>query len=457
MNKLDIYYKSPSILQNIMISVGKYYSDLKFRKYIDIINRELEKTEKFSLNELKELQREKLRKLIDVAYNNVEYYNNLFKKIKLHPSDIKDLEDLKKIPFLTKDDVKMNYKKLINYSIPAKRYFYSHTSGTTGSPLQFVMDNYTQAYYRSHIIRHRRWHGMKVGKDWCASFGGRRVVKNEKLPLWRYDFPDKLIIYSTYHMNDQNMFEYYKHIRKKKIKYIKGYPSNLFIFAKFLNNNGFKLPMKAVFTGAEPLYDFIRSEIEKAFLSEVSDFYGNSEETARAYDCEYHNGLHVAMESIIMEIDNPDNDNFGEIIGTSLTNYAMPFIRYKTGDLTKILNKECNCGRKHLLIENVKTKREDIIYTKSGKYLSPSILTFPFKEIKHGVIERSKIIQENKGEITILIQKGINFESGEIDKLVFEFNQLLNGDINVKISFDEIPIDPEKKFRWVENRVINEK
>ena len=453
MDKLTIYYSLPYWIQNILLSSWKYFEDVKFKKYITIINKEIENTENYSLNELEELQREKLMKLINIAYNNVEYYRKLFNKIKLRPSDIKNLGDIKKIPILSRDDIRNNYKKLINYYIPKKELFNSHTSGTTGSPLHFIMDNYTQAYYRAHIIRHRRWHNMKVGKDWCASFGGKRIVNIEKLPLWRYDFPDKLVIYSTYHMSDENMYEYYKHIHRRKIRYIKGYPSNLFIFAKFLNDNKLKLPMKCIFTGAEPLYSFIKQELEKAFNNRISDFYGNSEETSRAYDCKCHNGLHMAMESIFMEINNPDNDGYGEIVGTSLTNYVMPFIRYKTGDYTKIINKNCKCGRKHILIDYILTKKEDIIYTKSGKYLSPSILTFPFKNIKNNVIERSQIIQEKKGQIIIKIQKGAYFDNNEIDRLIRNFYKLLKDDLEISIEYTDIQIKPGKKFRWVENKI----
>ncbi len=445
MKTFDIYYKMPYMIQNALIFIGKYYNDRNIDRYLYKIFNELKETEKYSLEELKELQRERLKNIVKIAYTKTKYYNDLFKKNNLHYTDIKELEDIKKIPLLTKKDIRENYKEMFNYSINKKDIFYSHTSGTTGTPLQFAMDYYTQAYYWAHMLRHRYWHNAYAKKEWMASFGGKKILGNNKDPLWRYDYADKLIIYSTFHFNNENMYKYYKHIKRKGIKYIKGYPSNIFIFASFLNKYNLQLKIKNVFVGAEPVYDFMRIAIEKAFQCKIADFYGNSEETARAYDCEEFQGLHIAMESILMEIE----DDYSEIIGTNLTNVAMPFIRYKTGDYTKIINKKCLCGREHILIEPIKTKHEDIVYTKTNKLLSASILTFPFKDIKAGVIERSQIIQYEKGKIIVYIQKGDAFDKMEIKKLIDNFNTLFGNEIEVSIEYKNIDFTPGQKFRWV--------
>lgn len=452
-----LYNNSPIWLQNMYIWAGKSLENGRSMKYVPTINSELRRTETFSRAELEELQLERLKNLVCFAYENVPYYHDLFDSVKLHPSDICELEDIRKIPLLNKQTVRLNAERMVSHNANAREIWCSHTSGTTGTPLSFIMDLRTQSYYQAHIVRHRRWFGYEYD-EYCGSLGGKKIIPpgQKEGPYWRYDRPDKLIVFSTFHLDPKTMDDYMSFIRKKEIRYLKGYPSNLYIFAQHILGRDETLPMKVVFTGAEPVYLHMRDAIQKAFQCEVADFYGQSEEVARAYECPEHEGYHVAMESTLVEIvdERGDPSDEGEIVGTSLTNFAMPFLRYRTGDLSGFIVGECLCGRAHVRIKQVQTKLEDIVITKSGRRLSPSNLTHPFKPIDPLAIERSQIIQKDVGSIVILVQPGPRYGVQTKKALVSNFEERFGSELAVDVKVvPEIPISGDAKFMWVKSEI----
>jgi len=454
--KPKIYNVSPVFLQNAFITVDRLIDSARFSQLVSKIEEELEVSERWSRGDLEELQNERLRKLIEHAYRNVPYYNELFKQHKLKPSDVRGKKDLPKIPFLTKDVVRDNFHKLLAINVSRKELFHSHTSGTTGSPLEFYMDRYTQAFYRAHIRRHRRWWGYNFD-EYCASFGGKVVVPpwRSKPPFWRYDLPEKLIVFSSFHLKPEFIDPMIEFMQRKKIRCLKGYPSNLFILAQYLREKEVILPMKWVFTGAEPVFDYMREVIEAQFAAKVADFYGQSEEVARAYQCPERAGYHIAMESTLIEVikDNgevAEEGEYGEIIGTSLTNFAMPFIRYRTGDVTRFLKKSCPCGRQHPLIDQVIAKFEDIIVGKDGRLISPSPLTHPFKPINPKAILKSQIIQNEVGKIIIRIVRGPEYDKTQERLLLRGFEERFLGQLEVEIVYvPDIERTNAGKYRWV--------
>jgi phenylacetate-CoA ligase len=130
----------------------------------------------------------------------------------------------------------------------------------------------------------------------------------------------------------------------------------------------------------------------------------------------------------------------------------MPLIRYQTNDVTALKTKECPCGRKFPLIEDITTKAEDILTTKDGRYISPSVLTHPFKPL-HNVVE-SQIIQEDLEHIRIKIVKRETYNNGDSKFLLDEFKKRLGAETKIEIEFvDSIPRTKAGKFRWVISKV----
>ena len=155
----NIYDFSPFFIQNVILSnEGKKLLSQRFDENYQRIVNLWEKTQWYSRGELEDYQNEKLRMLINHIYENVTYYQKIMRGTKLVPSDIKNIKDLHKLPILTKNDVKENYKELISKS--SGRLWEGHSSGTTGSPVDVLWDSNTIAVHNAAIWRHRQWAGF---------------------------------------------------------------------------------------------------------------------------------------------------------------------------------------------------------------------------------------------------------------------------------------------------------
>jgi len=458
----SIYDKSPTLMQNILLSsYGLYLNYQRYGKKFEDKYRHFEKMQWWDYDRLVAYQNTRLQKLIKFAYENVPYYHRLMKKEGLKPADIKSRKDITKLPILTRDDIKRNFDALLSKGlgrIDRKKLLKGHTSGTTGSPLEFYWDQNTCIVNNVVHWRQKSWAGIKL-HDRCAVLLGRTVVPIEKKipPFWRMNYVHNTLWLSSFHLTIGNLALYVEKLQQFRPKYIEGYPSTLFILAKFLHSRKQTLPLKAALTSSETLYPVQREIIERSFACKVFDYYGLAERVVFATECSAHQGHHLNMDYGITEIVNDNGDpvnagHMGWIVGTGLHNYAMPLIRYKTNDVSAIGVKHCSCGRRFPLLQDVTTKAEDIITTKDGRFISSSVLTHPFKPLVN-IIE-SQIIQEDITNIKIKIVKSHAYRDEDTESLLTEMQRRLGPGMEIHIDFvNEIPRTSNGKFRWVVSKV----
>lgn len=457
-----IYDKSPVFLQNAILSgyssiLDKQRYGGRFNDYRDFLN----KSQWFKHEELINYQNEQLNKLLHHAYNTVPYYRNTFEQNKLRPADIKSYKDLSKLPILTKEDIKKNFNDLISTNFNISKVTKGHTSGTTGSPLEVCYDSDTIFITYAALDRMYDWAGCRLSKngDKIVVARGNVIVpvKQKKPPFWRYNHYHNQLLVSAFHMSEENLGHYFRELESFKPKVIDGYPSTLYILAKYLKNNNLKFPVHTVISSSETLFDFQKELIEDRFSCKIFDYYALAERVLFSTECEKHEGHHMNMEYGIAEICD-DNSNpvpigeSGRLIGTSLHNYAMPLIRYLTDDIAAIKNEICSCGRELDLMDDVTTKAEDTITLKDGRLISPSILTHPFKPMTS--IEGSQIIQKEYDQIIIKIVPRSEYKDSDTDVLIKGLQERLGEDVKINIEFiDELPRTKNGKFRWVISEV----
>jgi phenylacetate-CoA ligase len=258
-------------------------------------------------------------------------------------------------------------------------------------------------------------------------------------------------------MSESNLTRFFDELSKFKPTVLDGYPSTLYILAKYLKNRNAKFPVKAVISSSETLYDFQREVIEESFQCQMFDYYALAERVIFTTECGHHSGHHLCMEYGLAEIVGQHNQQLekgenGRLVGTSLFNYAMPLIRYVTNDMTSIKKDICGCGRELYLVDDVTTKAEDTLTLKDGRLISPSVLTHPFKPLNN--IEGSQIIQKKVDEIIIKIVPRQGFNTSDTNHLRREFQARLGNDIQVEFEIiDKLPRSPNGKFRWVISEV----
>jgi len=265
------------------------------------------------------------------------------------------------------------------------------------------------------------------------------------------------MLMSSFHLKADNLPAYYAAIREFKPRVLDGYPSSVYVLAKTLLNRGERLPLHAVITSSETLYDFQRTAIEEAFQCRVFDYYAAAERVVFSVECERHEGHHVCEEYGITEI--LDNENRevspgheGFMAGTTLHNEAMPLIRYLMSDRTAYKTQSCSCGRPLPLLEDVTTKAEDLLRLKDGRLIPPSVLTHPFKPLE--CIEASQLIQTDLDHLLIKLVPRPDYTPAHAAQLERELKARLGQDMKIDIELtDHLQRTASGKFKWVISKI----
>jgi len=372
-----------------------------------------------SYPELKADQDSQLRTMIEYAYTNVPYYHRVFRELNIKPDDIKGISDLERLPILTKEIIKQNWDEFIPLNINKTRYYSQATGGSTGTPLKYRLDKFDRFLGGALMYRGWGYGGYKLG-DKMVFLAGLSLNVGTKA----HEISRNIKKLSSYDMGEEDMRSYVKIINLLNPRFIRGQAYSIYFFSKWIKDNDLSIqnPL-SVFTTAEMLYPHMREMIEDVFNCKVYDGYGLNDGGISAYECPEHSGLHIDTERSVMEVVNQDghqmNDGEGQILATSLHNYAMPFIRYDTGDLGHIISENCNCGRGYRLLKRVTGRQLEMLMTPEGKYIHGFFFNHILKEI-NGVKE-FQVLQKTLNKIVIKIVPEDDFD----DKLLDQINKQL--------------------------------
>lgn len=457
-----MYAATPTWVQNLILTgfsarLERERYGGRYPEFRDLLAR----TEWLPHAELQAYQDERLRAVVAYAYENVPYYRRSFDERKLKPSDICGREDLEKLPLLTRDDIRRNFDDLRSRTVSAKALRTGHTSGTTGTPLTVGYDQETVWMTYAVFDRHYRWASCKLGRDGnrIAVARGNVIVPltQRRPPFWRLNSLQHQLLLSSFHMSKENLPYYFEELDRFKPEVVDGYPSTLYLLAKFLKSIGRTFPVRAAITSSETLYDFQRQAIEESFACRVFDYYALAERVAFSHECERHQGHHLAMEYGFTEIVGDDGEpqprgSAGKLVSTGLHNLAMPLIRYVTNDVSSLRREFCGCGRGLELMEDVTTKAEDVLTLKDGRMISPSVLTHPFKPLDS--IEGSQIVQTAPDAVTVRIVAGSGYHDALTTHLVTELQARLGQDVRIDVQMvDALEYSKNGKFKWVISHV----
>lgn len=454
----SFYAHSPVLVQNAMLTAyGWKLARLRFgggfKKYLE----ELLRSQRYSESELAELQNEKLRALIRHCYDNVPYYSQQFRDLKLTPQDFQDAVDLQKLPVLSKDTVR-DHPDLFN----ARNYLHRpcemvSTSGTTGTTLRIRVDAEGRRKNYAFFARFKLWAGVDVAPR-TATFAGRPIVSPEarRPPFWRYNLAANTLLFSSYHLSEKNMPAYLEKLQKWDPEMIDTYPSSLEILASFALEHGIAGPHpRAVITSSETLRPDQRAVIVSAFKTKILDQYGGAEQACFISECENGN-YHVHPEFGVTEFlaDSSGSSESGmSIIATGFTNWATPLLRYNTGDRAIPSTRECRCGRKFKIVDQILGRQDDLLIAPGGRRIGR--LDPVFKGLQ--TVRRAQIIQETLQRIRVRLVPGKGFLPEHQESIRHELQKRIGEDLEYVFEIvDEIPVGAGGKFRAVISKIGKE-
>ena len=417
--------------------------------------RTLRKNTWLSSSELEKNQLKKLRHILKYAYENVAFYHERFNMAKVKPDDIKSVEDLRKIPVLTKSEVQRNFTSLISNGIEIERCKKEKTSGTTGIPLTIIAEKRASYIMAANKLGHYVENGVKLFRDRCVLL---LPARDSYKPTLVGSFLKQFGIFRRVLISTQDPIEnVIDRLANFKPDVIDAYPSFLLLLARELEKRGNVIQPRLVFASGELLDARSRKLINSAFEVEMFDVYGCTEAGCVAWECSEHAGYHINMDLVATEFvkngEHVTEGETGEIILTPLFNYAMPLIRYRIGDIGAPSNEHCPCGRGLPLMKVLEGRFEDFIVLPSGRIITPLVTSRYFDNIE-GIAEY-RIIQKKRDDFVIRIV----LEEGHNDYLLTQLSDRFKKGFgeDVTINIEVLDVIPRKgKLRRVVSMLTRE-
>lgn len=414
----------------------------------------LEKTQWWSRSELEHFQQERLQALLKHAYEEVPYYHKIFRELELKPQDIKNGDDLQKLPILTKEDIRKNLADLTAKNYSKQELIPSATGGSTGEPMRFFIDKEWGVWNMAAAYREWSWAGYNFGDKIAYLWGAPQDLSHQdELKTKIFNLMHRRMMLDAFDMTEKTLDEYVRTLRKFKPRVINAYASAVYLMAQYMENRGIDdIRPKAILTTADMLFGYKRMTIEKAFGCEVFDYYSGRDTTLQAGECPEHSGYHLAIENAVVEFVNDTEHvapgELGKIIITDLSNYAMPFIRYEIGDLGMPSDEICSCGRGLPLMKSIKGRILDTIITPDGKYLTGEFFPAIFADYDVKGINEFQIIQKRKDKLLIKIVKGNDYSDEDFSLYLNIIRKHVGEEMKIDVGFVEsIPLTRSGKHR----------
>lgn len=377
---------------------------------------------------------ERLERVLTHAARYVPYYRRTIAPLQHRFASMIDRLDLSELPCLTRDIVRERGAELRSEARPRGGTATVRTSGTTGTPAEFLVDAESNRAQFACLWRVLNWTGYR--------FGDRFVdIRRNPMPgpATRYDWRQNCLVLPVYEFRKENVPRYLERIRRFDPALIKAYPSALDLLCRWMRELdlvGYR--PRAVLTCAETLLDHQRAAIDAVLGCPRFDFYNHNERAGLISTCE-HGTYHVHEAYSHLEPVDADGAAAGpaaggEIVTTTLHNLVMPLIRYRTGDrCTAGPNESCPCGRTYRRVGRILGRITDVIVTPDGRHLGG--LEHAFMESPG--VRLSQIVQEDVDELQVNIVRGVTFSPTDVARIDAGLRRVVGDTMRIRFNFVE--------------------
>jgi len=405
--------------------------------------------EKWSLEKIEKYQIDAFQKIFKSA-KQIPFYKDLYEKAGVLDLKIKSLEDLKLLPVIDKAMCReMGYEDyFLSKNIPET--IITPTSGSTGNPFQVRIPERLELSSPLRVIYAMRQFG------WKPHYKG--------LEIWVGEIkPHKTIMRKIGLLKSISIFEppdvIKKVIEKEKPKYIFSNRTSFDVLVDYLQKIKFDYKPKFLLCSAGEVHKHHRQKLEDFFQAKLINVYGCIEAPTIAYSCPEHDQFHVFQTNVIAEIINKrmiDGEEFGDLAITNLSNNLMPFIRYKTGDVLRVIDERCQCKRSSQIIGEIMGRSDDLIKLKDGRVFNYLHFWVRFKKpllVDYiDKIEQYKIwFNKSSEEILFQFRLSSNVTKEEGMVIITGILKEYFSDVNCRFEIVEsIPLSKSGKFKIIE-------
>ena len=415
---------------------------------------ELRQSEFWPAEQLSELADARLRGLVSYAAKHVPYYREMFARERLDPREIQTLNDLPKIPMLTREILRDRFEDLKSDEFESHRPILGQSGGSTGERRRFWLSQRSMDLELAAARRHYDAVGYRDG-DRCAGLYFPLEGELADHLFWD-EWQGRMRCLNTRLLSRERLHAMVGAAVSFRAEVLWAYPSHLELFVRYVQETGDdRFRPRVIVTNAEVLYEYQREHARRVLGCDVFDWYGLGEHVAAAAECDQH-GYHIPEEILAVEIvagyREAPVDEPGEIIGTSFENYAQPLIRYRTGDFAVRRHDRCPCGRSHAMLREIGGRTQDIVSTPEGGW----------RAFRHGLFGAEDVIgldaiQLEQVEMRRFVARavapqGLSEEARSV--LARRVIEAIGFDATVEIVFvDDIPRTERGKRRLVISRV----
>lgn len=378
------------------------------------------------------------------AYENVPFYHRRFDEAGVKPSDVQWVEDLSKIPLTSKEEVQAAPRDFISGSVDMSKCIHASTSGSTGIPLTVLEDKASADYSGALWARALLENGLKLSDKMA-------IIKN---PAY---FPKRKGMLKLLRRKYVSLFDDVERQLEILADYqpdvMRGVTSSMERIAAANKSGGSLIKPRLVFSGAELMNEGYRKEISSSFSCDVLDYYGCVEFGLLAWECREHRGYHLNVEGTVVEFLSGGEavgiGEEGEVVCTSLGNYAMPLIRYRLGDVAVPSDEACPCGVTLPLMKMVKGRADDFVVTPDGRHIYASPLFYNIYTRMEG-IEQFRIVQDRRDKLRIqlVLRKDFPNENQVLEEAKKKIQDFFGENMHIELELlEKIERDPAGKLR----------
>jgi phenylacetate-CoA ligase len=448
----------PILLKSLILPVAERALKWPIQRTLSEIN----ETQWWDLERLRELQLAKLSRTLLHAKRTVPYFGKLLHDTREVRIEEEPLAVYAELPYLTKETVRENFPHgIVSTEFSPSECKKTATAGSTGKPLEYLVSRDGYAAWWAHHLRAFEAAGYRLGDRIVYLASIRELTASRRIR----DFLIRQIQLDAYESSDELFERYIDRIRKFRPRILRGYPEMLFLAADLVERRGITdIRPVSIITNSNKLHQFQREYLEKVFQAPVFDLYSCPESGALAFECEKHEGYHLALEHGVLELADeslrPIQSGTGAVVSTNLDNLAMGIIRYATGDFATSSGRTCSCGRGLPLIDAVEGRSHSLVVTRDGRYLHGTLFEGPFlhtetyKELGQWV-DHIQFVQENEELLVIKMVKEREMNEKGLKYVVSEVEKLLGPGMKVEIEFvDKIDIPESGKRQLVVSKVL---